>query len=101
MKNRAILLCIAAVILGIGSPFAAGAFANSPLHAWFYLLPTAVDQWLWPEGDLQMVALAMAVFTIQYLALFAVATAAPPLIRIALDFLSPPRHRRGLMRPRR
>jgi hypothetical protein len=100
MNRRIILLCIAAMELGISSPFFADVFANGPLHGWFHLLPTAVDQWLWPEGDVQMLAPAMLVFTGQYLALFALAAATPPLIRLALDFLAPPRHRGGWMGPR-
>lgn len=101
MKQHAIPVGIAATLFGIASPFVAGVFAHSPFDAWFYLLPTAVDQWLWPEGDALMLALSMMVFTIQYLALFAAATVIPPLIRLALDFLAPPRHRRGLVGPRR
>jgi hypothetical protein len=46
MNKRAILLCIAAMELGIASPFFADVFANGPLHEWFHLLPTAVDQLL-------------------------------------------------------
>jgi hypothetical protein len=101
MNKRAILLCIAAVELGIASPFFADVFANGPLHEWFHLLPTAVDQWLWAEGDALMLALAMLVYTVQYLVLFAVAAGTPPLIRLALDFLVPPGHRSRLMGPRR
>jgi len=89
------------MIFGIASPFFAGVFASSPLDAWFHLLPTAVDQWLRPEGEALMLALAMLVFTAQNLALFAFAAATPPLIGLALDFLAAPRHRSGLMGPRR
>jgi len=101
MKKCAILLCIAAVLFGIASPFFAGVFANSPLDPWFHLLPALVDQWLWPEGDVLMLALAMLVFTVQYLVLFAVAAATPPLILLAVDFLAGPRHHSGLVDPRR
>ena len=100
MKQLAILLCIFAVIFGIASPFLASMFAHGPLHEWFYALPTAVDQLLWPEGDGPMLALAMLVFTFQYLALFAVAAATPPLILRARDFLAG-EHGRGVMGPRR
>lgn len=99
--KKATLLCIAAVFFGIASPFLAGIFADGPLHPWFFVLPTAVDLLLWPEGESLMLALAMLVFTLQYLALFAVAVATPPLIRLAQDFLAPPRHRSGLIDPRR
>jgi hypothetical protein len=47
-----------------------------------------------------MLALAMLVFTVQYLVLFAVAASTPPLILLALDFLAGPRHRSGLIGPR-
>src|SRR6185369_1370078 len=100
MKQHIILLCIAAMIFGIASPFLAGVFASSPLDPWFHLLPTVVDQWLWPEGDVLMLAVSMMVFTVQYLVLFAVAAATPPLILLALDFLAGPRHRSGLGGPR-
>jgi len=101
MKQLVILLCIAALIFGIASPFFADVFAGSPLEAWFHLLPTAIDQWLWPEGEALMLALAMLVFTVQYLVLFAVAAATPPVILIVVDFLAGPWHRSGLMGPRR
>jgi hypothetical protein len=101
MKPHAILLCIAATIFGIASPFVAGVFGDGPLHVWFHVLPTAVDQWLWPQGDVLMVAVAMVVFTVQYLLLFGVATAIAPLVRLTLDFLAGPRHRGGLVGPRR
>jgi len=100
MKQHAILLCIAAMVFGIASPFFAGVFASTPFAAWFHLLPTAVDQWLWPEGDTLMLAVSMMVFTVQYLVLFAVAAATPPLILVALDFLAGPRRRSRLMGPR-
>ena len=103
MKQHVILLCIAAIIFGIASPFLVGVLlASSPLDPWFHLLPAAVDQWLWPEGDALRVAVSMMVFTVQYLVLFAVAAATPPLILVALDFFAAaPRHRRGLVGPRR
>jgi hypothetical protein len=85
MKRTALLLCVASTALGMLSPFFAGVFANGPLHAWFHLLPTVVDQWLWPEGDVLMLAVAMLVFFLQYLALFTVAAGTPPLIRLALN----------------
>lgn len=46
-----------------------------------------------------MLLLTMLVFTFQYLALFAIAVATPPLIRLAQDFLAPPRHRSVLIDP--
>jgi len=100
MKQLAILLCIVVVIFGIASPFLAGMFGHGPLHEWFYALPTAVDQLLWPEGDVLTLALAMLAFTVQYVVLFAVAAATPPLILRALDFLAS-EHWDGLMDPPR
>ncbi len=100
MKQHVILLFIAAMIFGVASPFFAGAFASSPLDAWFHVLPTAVDQWLWPDGDVLMLAVSMMVFTIQYLVLFAVAAVTPPLILLAVDFLAE-EQRSGQIAPHR
>jgi hypothetical protein len=62
-----------------------------------------VDQWLWPEGPILMLPLAMVVFTMQYLALFAGVAALLQFARVAQDFISPHKHRRSagsLMRRR-
>jgi hypothetical protein len=75
------------------SPFIAGlvaAFAE-PFHGWFYLIPTLVNQWLWPDGEAAMLGLAMVTFTVQYLALFALIAASARLIKLAKDFAGPRR----------
>ena len=102
--KKAVLPCIGAVIIGIAPPFISGAFPKGPLQGMLYALPIAVDQWLWPEGEMQILALAMLAFVVQYLALLAIVAATPPLIRLTLDFLASlaaPSHRRGLMGTRR
>jgi hypothetical protein len=106
-KPAAIFLsCFVAVALGAASPLIAnlgGDFSDPGtrhglFYAWFYLVPTTVDQWFWPEGDALMVALAVFVYTLQYLALFGVVLALWPIASITKDFVSPHRHRAGLMR---
>jgi hypothetical protein len=101
--KRVVFPLIGAIVLGIGSPFMPGLIPNytdpaGPLHVWFYLLTTAVDQWLLPESPVLMLALAMSVYAVQYLAVFALAGTLLPLAGLALDFIGQPRHRRGLIR---
>jgi len=110
MRNRAVLLmCAAAVAMGVASPFIVGfgppdaATSGGLFHAWFYVLPTVVDQWLWPEEPILMQLLAMTVLTVQYLALFAAVAGSHQLAQVMNDFIRPHKHRRGpasLMRRR-
>lgn len=62
-------MCASAVAMGVASPFLVrfgppdAATSDGLFHAWFYALPTAVDQWLWPEEPIVMQLLAMTVLT--------------------------------------
>ena len=108
-KHTVLKMCAAAIALGIASPFLVNlgppgaATSDGLFHAWFYALPTIVDLWIWPEGPISMLLLAMAVFTMQYLTLFAGVAGLLQLANVAQDFFSPFRHRRtagSLMRRR-
>jgi hypothetical protein len=108
-KHTVLKLGAAAIALGVASPFlvnlvpAGAATSEGLFHAWFYALPTMVDLWLWPEGPILMLLLAMVVFTAQYLALFATVAGLLQLAKVAQDFISPYKHRRSagsLMRRR-
>lgn len=107
MWKKIVLLATAAIGLGFASPFIAymgGGFADPATHdgifyAWFLAVPAAVDQLVWPETDAGMLALAIAVYTVQYLVLFALLAASMPAARVLQDFIAGPRHRRsGLVR---
>jgi hypothetical protein len=108
-EHTAFRLGAAAVALGVASPFlvhlgpAGAATSDGLFHAWFYAMPTMVDLWLWPEGPILMLLLAMVVFTAQYLALFAAVVGFLQFAKVAQDFISPYKHRRSagsLMRRR-
>jgi hypothetical protein len=108
-KRTVLLMCAAAVVMGVASPFLVAfgppdaATSDGLFHAWFYLLPTAVDQWLWPEEPIVMQLLAMAVLAAQYLALFGAVAGLLQIARVMHDFIRPHKHRRGaasLMRRR-
>jgi hypothetical protein len=77
------------VIANIGGDFSNPATHHGLFYAWFYLFPTMVDQWLWPDGDALMVTLAMFVFTVQYLTLFGVGAALFRLATIKKGFHQP------------
>lgn len=99
--RKVIIICIASLALGVISPFIVNTMglrsaSSGLLHTWFMLLPSVVDQWLWPDGAMAMLALATLVLTFQYLTLFAMCAAIWPLSKVALDFVRPPRHRQGL-----
>lgn len=95
-----LLLGAIASALGVASFFIASPGSDGLLHGWFYLLPGIVSYWVDPETDTAFVALAMAVYTAQYLALFGLLTWAPAAVRFAVDFVGPPKHRRILARRR-
>ena len=103
MRTRIVLFAaVVAVILGIASPYMIVPTPDMSrfLYAWFYWLPGLADYWLWPESDTTFIALNMAVFTVQYLAVFALTWATVPLARTLRDFMRPHKHRGGLLRPR-
>lgn len=57
------------------------------LYAWFFLMPTLVDQALWLEDPSAILAVAVAVYAVQYLALFGLLEGGSRLARVARDFL--------------
>jgi hypothetical protein len=108
-KRTVLLMCAAAVAMGVASPFLVGfgpadaAKSDGLFHTWFYVLPTLVDQWIWPEEPIVMQLLAMAVLSVQYLALFAAVAGLLQFASVMNDFIRPHKHRRGaesLMRRR-
>lgn len=108
-KQPVFQMGVAAIALGVASPFlvnlgpAGAATSDGLFHAWFYALPTMVDLWLWPEDPIRMLLLAMMVFTVQYLALFAAVAGLLQFAKVTQDFISPYKHRRSagsLMRRR-
>jgi hypothetical protein len=108
-KRTVLLMCAAAVAMGVASPFLVtfgppdAATSDGLFHTWFYALPTAVDQWLWPEEPVVMQLLAMAVLAAQYLGLFAAVAGLLQFAKVVHDFVRPHKHRRSagsLMRRR-
>jgi hypothetical protein len=108
-KRTVLLMCAAAVAMGVASPFLVSfgppdaANSDGLFHAWFYALPTVVDQWILPEEPIVMQLLAMAVLSMQYLTLFTVVAGLVKLGSLMNDFIRPHKHRRGaesLMRRR-
>lgn len=108
-KHTVLKMAAVALALGISSPFfvnlgpADAATSDGLFHVWFYALPTMVDLWLWPEGPILMLLLAMVVFTVQYVSLFAAVVGLLQFAKVAQDFISPYKHRRlagSLMRRR-
>ena len=99
-KRTVLLMCATAVAMGVASPFLVNfgprdaATSDGLFHAWFYVLPTVVDQWLWPEEPILMQLLAMAVLTVQHLALIAAVAGLLHLARVMHDFIRPHKHRR-------
>jgi hypothetical protein len=61
---------IAAILLGMVSPFMAAADDGVILRTWFQWLPIQVDLLLLPASDIGMLVLAMAVLSLQYLLMF-------------------------------
>jgi hypothetical protein len=106
MRTRAIcLLAAAASALGIISPFITGMavdsdFKSIPFVYWFYWLPGLVTYWIDPESDSAFMAVSMAVYAVQYLALFGVIWSSTRAAAVVLHFINPHRHRGGLVRRR-
>jgi hypothetical protein len=64
---------------------------------WFLVLPLTIDMVVSTDPAYR-IPLWIAVYAVQYLALFAVTANVAPLVRVARDFIGPPRHRGGLLR---
>jgi hypothetical protein len=95
-----LLLAATALGLGIASFFIASPANDGFLHAWFHLLPGIVSYLVSPESDTAFVALTMAVYTVQYLALCSLLAWSPEAVKFAVDFIGRPKHRRILTRRR-
>ena len=61
---------IAAVLLGMVSPFMAATDDGVILRTWFQWLPIQVDLLFLPDSDIGMLMLAMAILSLQYLLMF-------------------------------
>lgn len=61
------------------------------------LLPLTFDMYVSPAAEYR-IPLWIAIYTIQYLALFAAMAASGPVVRFLRDFIGRPRHRGGLVR---
>lgn len=66
-----ILACMSPALVSLGPDYADPSSRSGVFFTWFYRLPIAVDQWVWPEGDGLMLGLAVAVYALQYLAVTA------------------------------
>jgi hypothetical protein len=81
------LIVLASLVLGIASPFVAGLVGLPHADAgwnvaqvWFFAMPKLAYGWLLPNAN-NMFALAVGVFMLQYLALFAVLLALARLVQ--------------------
>jgi len=103
MRSRWLIYVTAVAVLAAVSPAVASLHSVVDLSDpslfdwWFLMLPLTIDMHVSPDPGYR-VPLWIAVYALQYLALLAVATHAVRLARIARDFISPPRHRGGLLR---
>jgi hypothetical protein len=97
MRYRLMLwLAAAALELGMASFFIASPTSDGFLYAWFYWLPSIVSYWVNPEADAAFVALSMAVYTVQYLALFGLLAWSTVAVKFAVDFVGLAKHKRVL-----
>lgn len=85
-----IAVVIAAILLGMVSPFMAAANDGLFLRTWFQWLPVQVDLLVLPTSELAMLALAMAVLAIQYLLMFLLVIPLRPLMRRLLKAVVAP-----------
>jgi hypothetical protein len=99
MRMRIIVLFAIAVVLGIASWYVVDPSPemSSLASAWFFWLAGWVHLWVWPKSALGFTAMTMAVYTVQYMALFALVAALAPVARLVRDFMRPHKHRGGLV----
>lgn len=103
MPSRWHFYVIAATVLGAVSPAVASLTSvvdlNNPtlFDWWFLMLPLTFDMHISPAAAYR-VPLWIAIYTLQYLALFVALAASAPLVRFLRDFVARPRHRSGLVR---
>jgi hypothetical protein len=103
MRSRWLFYVIAAIVLGAVSPAVASLTSvvdlNNPslFDWWFLMLPLTFDMHVSPGAEYR-VPLWIAIYTLQYLTLFAAMAASVPPARFLRDFIGRPRHRGGLVR---
>jgi hypothetical protein len=102
-RNIVVLISIAiavSIALGVGSWYAVDPSPGMSALAsvWFFWLAGWVHYWVWPESASGLMAMTMAVYTLQYLALFALLAALRPAARLVQDFMRPHKHRSELVR---
>ena len=95
---RPIALVLTAALLAYFSPWMASPDDGLIMWAWFNWLPTLAAQWTMTSSLAFALTVDVGVLTLQYLCLFSVIALLRPLVSIAADFISAPRHRRGLVR---
>jgi hypothetical protein len=102
MRIRIIVLIAVAIGLGIASWFVADGSPDMSTFtsAWFFWLAGWVHYWVWPDSATGLMAMTMAVYTVQYLVLFTLLTALAPIGRLVQDFMRPHKHRGGLLNRR-
>ena len=100
MPNRKTIaiMAVAAAAIGVTVPFFFSADTGPAMTTWVVWAPTLVDGWLLPEEGTPQLVLAMAVLTLQHLALFAAVALAWPAGGVLKDFVRGPKHRSGLVR---
>lgn len=81
---------VAAVLLGMVSPFLAAADDGVILRTWLQWLPVHVDLLLLPDTEVAMLMLAMLVLTAQYLLIFFVVMPLRSLLRRLVKLLIRP-----------
>lgn len=103
MRSRWLFYMIVAIVLGAVSPAVASLtsvvdLSNPSLFDWWFLIgPLTFATYVSPVAEYR-VPLWNAIYTLQYLALFAAMAAFVPLARFLRDFVGRPRHRGGLVR---
>lgn len=99
MRARIIVLLVTAVLLGVASWYLVhpSPEMSSFASAWFFWLAGWVHLWMWPESAIGLMAMTIAVYTVQYLALFALLAALVRSAHLIRNFLRPHKHRGGLV----
>jgi hypothetical protein len=99
MRSRIIVLFAIAAVLGVASWYVVDPSPgmSSFTSAWFFWLPGWVHYWIWPESALGLMAMTMAVYTVQYVVLLGLLAGLRPIARLVQDFLRPHKHRNGLV----
>jgi len=84
-------------LVSVGGDFSDPTSRHGLFYAWFYWLPVHVDQLLMPDSGALTIGLGMAVYMLQYAALFTVMKIVAKSGQVLVDFLRPHKHRAGLI----